>query len=870
MSKDENGFFCGNCRNKYSTQQNFNRHFTARYVFVQSIENPSQKIKAPNICFETEGPKIARKSLEKAVADYKKLAKASTSLKVWVSKEGKAPKRSLEKSELELASNKKEKLSVSNCSEVSSVVLDINENEINSTSPLLATEATNSRNTNTEHTTEILKLCREMHKQLVINKSKDIAVAEIANKKKQSSSIKEETFDLYIQSLRNAKSMSALMENRLVTSTFKLIESSKLSSDMETNFELPAEVAEHLEKTNVVLPEIISVNDLDEDEPLDNLPAEEPSKNTTHTLYCKACAHKNTVSQSKHSNNITGVFNVVNPKYSGDTGKKQEVWFTRLKSSLIRHLQKLIHHQRSAIYDLLQSKQRKSVKDIDAICSNILYFITKTNTAWILYPVLLATLYRSGIQVGNINHSVYACEQFLPLIDDQLKARSVQWFSEQNSVTVTADIGTIRGVTLLVVLLISESDKQVFFAGLDMAANKDGIYLADLIFKILTSENHLNLNASDVKQKVSGMAGDGAFCKHNEPFKKRMKEIFSRDFKFRWDLLHLVNRSHTYGLDESTGSFGLKEIMDFIQDHSSTYRSGLPYTQMLVSDVFGFKRPKLKSETRMVNYEYDQTLRFMENSKFFDIPYPILCSAAMYLLVSYVTKIILQCAQATDVSSTMIDSIFYKEEGKDVMLKVIDMGTKLVTIQENGNTVDEVLKDFIVPDVIRSDSKKCKLPVKDYLINQVCNLVKKRHVDIFSTVYENKRPTRLRSERDFSPQSAAKILTKYVEKLWSGIAERLKHFDKDGTTSWSEAPSESIFSILDYVVEHKPSLKYTHMISLCRCVREGPPPGTELAQKLTEGALKNWPNSQHGIGFTTNNYIMKGLTSRTVTNAYNK
>ena len=98
-----------------------------------------------------------------------------------------------------------------------------------------------------------------------------------------------------------------------------------------------------------------------------------------------------------------------------------------------------------------------------------------------MYPVLLATLYRSGCQVGNINHSVYACEQFVPLIDDQLKLKSKKWFSEQKSVTVTADIGTIRGVTLLVVLLISETDRQVYFAGLEMVANKEGIYLADLI-----------------------------------------------------------------------------------------------------------------------------------------------------------------------------------------------------------------------------------------------------------------------------------------------------------------------------------------------------------------------------------------------------
>ena len=40
------------------------------------------------------------------------------------------------------------------------------------------------------------------------------------------------------------------------------------------------------------------------------------------------------------------------------------------------------------------------------------------------------------------------------------------------------------------------------------------------------------------------MAGDGAFCKSNEPFKSQMKKHFGDNFKFRWDLLHLVNRAH--------------------------------------------------------------------------------------------------------------------------------------------------------------------------------------------------------------------------------------------------------------------------------------------------------------------------------------
>ena len=42
---------------------------------------------------------------------------------------------------------------------------------------------------------------------------------------------------------------------------------------------------------------------------------------------------------------------------------------------------------------------------------------------------------------------------------------------------------------------------------------------------------------------------------------------------------------------------------------------------MYLDNLVGFKRPKLKSATRMVNYEFDQVDRFIENAKFFDHPF---------------------------------------------------------------------------------------------------------------------------------------------------------------------------------------------------------------------------------------------------------
>ena len=51
----------------------------------------------------------------------------------------------------------------------------------------------------------------------------------------------------------------------------------------------------------------------------------------------------------------------------------------------------------------------------------------------------------------------------------------------------------------------------------------------------------------------------------------------------------------------------------------------------------------------------------------------------------------------------------------------------------------------------------------------------------------------------------------YINKLWAGISERLTHFDSDGTTAWSEAHAELIFSILQNICDHKSSIKLSNL-----------------------------------------------------------
>ena len=79
---------------------------------------------------------------------------------------------------------------------------------------------------------------------------------------------------------------------------------------------------------------------------------------------------------------------------------------------------------------------------------------------------------------------------------------------------------------------------------------------------------------------------------------------------------------------------------------------------MYLDDIIGFKRPKLKSATRMVNYKCDQLYRFLENSIFFDHPHEKILTSKYYLLIALTTKIILRVAQNTDVKTKIHQRYF--------------------------------------------------------------------------------------------------------------------------------------------------------------------------------------------------------------------
>ena len=152
----------------------------------------------------------------------------------------------------------------------------------------------------------------------------------------------------------------------------------------------------------------------------------------------------------------------------------------------------------------------------------------------------LSTVNRCGVDLGNLNHSQHYLHKFTLLLDQVLKQNTEQWLKIENEVTITLDIGTCLGLTLLAVLLIK--DNEVHLMKVVPTRSKKGSHLAELCVKSLISDE---IKEDVLKEKSIGVVGDGAFMKGNEGFKSKMRELLHENLTFRWDILHLCNRAHT-------------------------------------------------------------------------------------------------------------------------------------------------------------------------------------------------------------------------------------------------------------------------------------------------------------------------------------
>ena len=98
-------------------------------------------------------------------------------------------------------------------------------------------------------------------------------------------------------------------------------------------------------------------------------------------------------------------------------------------------------------------------------------------------------IFRCDVAIGNINHSTQFIKNYLTLVDDVLIEDTALWLKNQKdqSVSITLDIGTCCGITLLAVLYICGS--SVKLANVVATDSKKGSKLAEMCFEALTINN---------------------------------------------------------------------------------------------------------------------------------------------------------------------------------------------------------------------------------------------------------------------------------------------------------------------------------------------------------------------------------------------
>ena len=378
------------------------------------------------------------------------------------------------------------------------------------------------------------------------------------------------------------------------------------------------------------------------------------------------------------------------------------------------------------------------------------YFATRSNFSFDDFPKLLATVDRCNVDLGKINHSRRYIVTYLKLLNEVLIESTSDWLQtqENDSVTITLDIGTCSGISFLAVLFISKG--KVKLANILPVISKARGSLAQLCIDALLLEGNVEVNV--LMAKIAGVVGDGAFMKSNKPFKDMMSKILQKQLTFRWDLLHLANRAHItarggilsdqkydkkYGIGSSDSIMesndtndiamnsstctSISRTIDYIQSQAKKYRTGIKYTELRISTASLFKRPKIWSTTRMCLYEFDMVHRFLQNKMYFENPTEFVVLSQMYCLVMRSVKIMLKQAQKVDITHQYVNKVIREKDcfGEVIMkycLKrsvdilvdgtsdfkdwVHDILGEPVTIKEpSSNTFISELKKFVISNL---------------------------------------------------------------------------------------------------------------------------------------------------------------------------
>ena len=846
-------FWCTRCLRCYKTKHIFFTHFEKRNVTSQSGEGTDKRggKLIPNECFQSKQREFAN-SRSAAELIQKQIQKAALSKFFPVSKKIRKDDSSdlnlsssshdPEESESSLAENITQPETSHDPSR--SDDMEVSDSSHQDREDLNREEMPNSNTSseiNLESIYEQLKMMEIQHQQIVemmeqLNMGRNQQTIEPCKEKTDKNLLEKKEFieKNTASILSHAKSMKDLMLNPLVNERFHFVPLNYF--------------------TDAVRKEEYSAIDL----------------GSECYLMCKLCSS---------SSSKCGML-VVDREYACNYFENLSPWFIRLKKVLRKHIADIPMH-REAVKKL--EKREKDYGDVlDGVKSNLrylVYYIIKTNIAFLNYPALLSTVSHCGLEIGNINHTRDFVSRILPLIDGILLENTKEWISDQEHLTISLDIGTVLGLVLLVVYYIG-SDGHPRLAGCQLTQSKGGAHCAELCFKIACS--NIFVDEAIIQRKTKTLVADGAFADRNQPFKAKIREVFNNpNMIFRWDLLHLCNRAHIAArgmtqvdlanLDEDERRRAVARqggnqplvclLMNYIQNESKQWRTGLAYTQLRL-ETLDFMRPKLFSSTRMCLYEFEQVKRFIEVSHYFDVPWHWEVMCRLFLLILFAEKVILKTCQKTNDQREYVGRVFManpEPEGKKAMV----LGLRVAKDVIRGQPITYLDTENLV-DVLSTD------PNVNHFVRELKKLVTELGPKLVPSTLQNTRGG-TRFEQAITLPVIETALETFINNFWDQFAIRAARTDLVSGDTWcfSEAPCESFFSKWSRIVHSRPSLLVENVVRLIRIQQEGPPAGTDEAHSLMEAAMKQYRTVSYlGERYTTKDWV-PGVVSTTVMNVMN-
>ena len=355
-------------------------------------------------------------------------------------------------------------------------------------------------------------------------------------------------FEGYIELLKTAKSMESVMGNKLINGIFHFAHKD------EHGYLIPIEDSCELDETDS--------NCISDD----------------CYLLCQLC--------KDNFPYVKGI-RVQDKSYSRKESDRdtQEDWFITMKKVLVRHLVSKKHSEKFDDYENKVDELHNEIDNIKRTIRYFIYYLLRTNTAFIRLPELLAVAYQCGLNIGNINHSKDFPAKILPLVDGVLLEKTADWLKYR--LKLRSCLG---------------------------------------YFEYCQQSTHSSTGVTNIDTQTDGSKNQG-------------------------------NRTL------------LAQTMNYVQTESKIWRSGIHFTDLVLSSV-DFMRPKVFSSTRMSLYEYEQIHRFLEVKHYFDIPwhYEILCQLYVFILLAL--KIMLKTCQKTNDQRDYIKRVFLGAHGNEPEGKV--------------------------------------------------------------------------------------------------------------------------------------------------------------------------------------------------------